>query len=550
MKCSLTLWLPVIAFLWTYPVLHGHPSQLPEIKEATDEKSSTCYGTLKQFQPSCTHRPGTVIGVQAVKVGAKRKSLGCPDNVPDDEPRNDTCCSPNSTTDCIQVFDYMKSFIPDKYKFHTLCSGYPECFKSAETVWAQSDCGNNTVEYMKFTNYQFMEFSCIEESRIGSLCSDNKYSVLGNGSAFYLHSPEYPYRNISADIDRCICHVQASSNIKVYTVDLRLYGQTLSIADSDSLHVYDETNATIFNVTSTIMAEELWVTFNNTSNDSGAYVWVGFEAMNLSTLTISCKVYGADDTDNSPSPSSTPTTNMVPIKPVPHTTESLRSSTPTGGFALGVIIGITVGLLCLLVIILVPLCYFCKRKTRNPDGKRKQSSLMHEDKESEISGTTRKSFYTSSSPMNEKFKSSNIPQNKVEPTRYIEEHGGIRANPVLPSIGRSTSRTASDKRIEGTRYLPPLKPSTVEVIKSVNEETVTEYKRKKKSKKHRSHKRRHEEENNTQESETDREPKTAAVNGNDTDLDKYERRHSRKRRHRIHSNTSTHNDYNVPHEDN
>jgi hypothetical protein len=90
-------------------ILHpGHPDQLPEIIEDTNEDSSTCYGTLKQFQPSCSHRPGTVIGVQAVKVGAKRTSLNCPENVPDAEARNDTCCTANTTTDCIQVFDYMK----------------------------------------------------------------------------------------------------------------------------------------------------------------------------------------------------------------------------------------------------------------------------------------------------------------------------------------------------------------------------------------------------------------------------------------------------------
>ena len=89
-------------------VRSGHPQLLPEVIEDTNEDSSTCYGTLKQFQPSCSHRPGTVIGVQAVKVGAKQTFLDCPENVPDAEERNDTCCTPNATTDCIQVFDYMK----------------------------------------------------------------------------------------------------------------------------------------------------------------------------------------------------------------------------------------------------------------------------------------------------------------------------------------------------------------------------------------------------------------------------------------------------------
>lgn len=106
------------------------------------------------------------------------------------------------------------------------------------------------------------------------MCSDQNYT----GSTIYLQSPEYPNKNISADINKCTCHVTSTTDVTMYTLDVRLYGQTLSVTDQISSYIYNESSSTMFNITSTVLrGGDIWVTLNTSSDDSGAYVWVGFE---------------------------------------------------------------------------------------------------------------------------------------------------------------------------------------------------------------------------------------------------------------------------------
>jgi hypothetical protein len=105
------------------------------------------------------------------------------------------------------------------------------------------------------------------------------------GSTVYIQSPEYPGRNISADINKCTCHVTSTADITMYTLDVRLYGQTLTVANQADSTVYNESNSTMFNITSTVLTGgDIWVTLNTSSTDNGAFVWIGFEGKTLNTI--------------------------------------------------------------------------------------------------------------------------------------------------------------------------------------------------------------------------------------------------------------------------
>lgn len=119
-------------------------------------------------------------------------------------------------------------------------------------------------------------------SRIGGLCTNQTYTVSGGtGAPYYLQTPNYPSGGIPADISTCSCHVQASVDIHVYTLDLRLEssngrcGQTLNVSDETSSSLYTCSSATVFNVTDTVKAGDVWITLDNRLDIDGGHVWIG-----------------------------------------------------------------------------------------------------------------------------------------------------------------------------------------------------------------------------------------------------------------------------------
>lgn len=94
-------------------------------------------------------------------------------------------------------------------------------------------------------------------------------------------------------------------------------------------------------------------------------------------------------------------------------------------------------------------------------------------------------------PMNKTFKPSKIPSNKVEPTRYIEEHGGLGATP-LPNISEPVTEAQSNNLGLETsaqpKHLPPLDMFVLMDTKADKQENIPdEPKKKKKRKKHKKH---------------------------------------------------------------
>lgn len=85
-------------FIWLTEAVN-----LPEVLEPLTIQSSVCYGLNNIFQPTCEHRNGTVIAINAVKVGSKLLSTGCPSSTDSYLPN---CCMPNFMDDCIFNYSY------------------------------------------------------------------------------------------------------------------------------------------------------------------------------------------------------------------------------------------------------------------------------------------------------------------------------------------------------------------------------------------------------------------------------------------------------------
>lgn len=98
---------------------------------------------------------------------------------------------------------------------------------------------------------------------------------------YYLQTPNYNGDGIPADISMCSCHVQAAADIHMFTLDIRLESnsgscdQTLNVSDETSSSIYTCSSATIFNVTKTIKAKDVWITLDTRLDINGGYVWIG-----------------------------------------------------------------------------------------------------------------------------------------------------------------------------------------------------------------------------------------------------------------------------------
>ena len=85
--------------VWTYTEDVG--VSLPEPNEELTSATSQCFGWSKHVQPSCKHKPDTVIALDSINVGSKLNSTGCPPEGGHDQ----TCCRPVQD-DCIFPYRY------------------------------------------------------------------------------------------------------------------------------------------------------------------------------------------------------------------------------------------------------------------------------------------------------------------------------------------------------------------------------------------------------------------------------------------------------------
>ena len=122
---------------------------------------------------------------------------------------------------------------------------------------------------------------------------------------------------------------------------------------------------------------------------------------------------------------------------------------------------------------------------------------MQYGEDSDVTVGKKASIQTSRNDMTEKFRTSSASfrSNKVEPKHSIDEHGGIKT--WLPHIGGTSFDTEAHAHREpySSRHLPPLSPSSEDVVKSINETSYTHQRTKKKKKKRKSRRKSREEEN-------------------------------------------------------
>lgn len=152
-----------------------------------------------------------------------------------------------------------------------------------------------------------------------------------------------------------------------------------------------------------------------------------------------------------------------------------------------------------------------------------------EGKDPNIQKKPERSNIVTENSINETFKPSKTPSNRVEPTRYIEEHGGLGATP-FPNISQPVKTQCNDLGLETSiaqpKHLPPLDMFVLMNTNGVEQENIpNEPKKKKKRKKHKKHER-----NGDFGTDLERNPEQANRETKDDDLNREceERKHTRR----------------------
>ncbi|XP_060589922.1 uncharacterized protein LOC132745112 isoform X4 [Ruditapes philippinarum] len=272
-----------------------------------DNRNSVCYGpgTHGHFRPSC-YDENSLMAIRNLKAGAKPLAKGCPGSVTKWTDHSgsylvdhmDTskildesaCCIPDYSQDCIFDFNYANSGL--SYFYHVSCSGYSECKPNMDVSWQLTSCNNSSI-YPSGTNYMFMEYSCINRTKIVNMCS-NKSHTASSGTV-YLTTPNYP-ESLKPDIDVCKCHIQTNgTKLSFYSIDVRLYKfgndckQSMNVTDSDGATVWDCESAPKFNITNDTFNAQATVTINNYLIVDGGQAWIGFSGGEGNILTINCQ---------------------------------------------------------------------------------------------------------------------------------------------------------------------------------------------------------------------------------------------------------------------
>ncbi|KAL4232610.1 hypothetical protein ACF0H5_007300 [Mactra antiquata] len=472
-------------------------TQLPEPIESIDTSSYACYGCNSQWQASCEKKPNTVISVQAIKIGAKPKELGCPITVikgHEEECHNRTCCFPDATNDCIGNYDYTNSEID--YRFHKTCSGKPKCDRTIEIVRDWNACDDHKVNssdktYMEYTNYFYMEHACVKKSNMFDMCLNATHQ--SSNKTLYLHTPKYP-NNASIDLHiNCSCTLSTVGDyqLEAYLIDVQLSSLEMFIHNgtngTDGIDSFDESSETKYNITIFDIVNGSSISLKNISSalTSDAKVWLGIKAKTGGDFTISCWGPSVEEEDIKSSP-------KPPTK-------------SPGGISLEIIIGIIVGGLAFLIVICC-LYHFFKKEKKKERKVHPRSGIVRRQNRENINQemVQSNSNVTEPKPLpkplpkqlptkNKTFQSDAIPKNnKVPPTPFIEEHGGLSLHVAgaLPPISGAVAPAATGISMGGSTSsrLKPIEP----VRPSVENEENTAQKPKKKKKKKKK-KRRHRE---------------------------------------------------------
>ena len=122
-------------------------------------------------------------------------------------------------------------------------------------------------------------------SRMYLLTRSNSFTWSKPNSMLYLHTDQYPKKFLSG-YAQSICNVSAgaSSNISVYTLDIRLGEgitnscvQSLMVEDMYSAKEWDCSYTDGFNITKLTFANQITITFTSNSSENMGHVWIGID---------------------------------------------------------------------------------------------------------------------------------------------------------------------------------------------------------------------------------------------------------------------------------
>ncbi|CAH1799350.1 unnamed protein product [Owenia fusiformis] len=162
-----------------------------------------------------------------------------------------------------------------------MCNGKSHCVHTADDKTARQFCSPVNV----YTNYQQIEYKCVQESVVLDICSSNEV-LLESG---YISSPNYPNGYLSNSECYCSIHTERSDLVHLEVLDLDL---SSGIPCSDWLEIDTLTGhpyrlcGSSFNE---FTATNLTLSFNSQEKTPHKGFWLYFRTIRNSKALIKCK---------------------------------------------------------------------------------------------------------------------------------------------------------------------------------------------------------------------------------------------------------------------
>ncbi|XP_052088345.1 uncharacterized protein LOC127725431 isoform X2 [Mytilus californianus] len=314
--------------------------------------SEECFGnTHSNFLfPSCFS--GQVMYVHDVYSYAKTLDSRCPQIQTSNVNASEGCCAYyNATEDC-----GMRYYGPNgDLTIYSDCSGSVSCQKAVGWNDTIKEC--NQSVFLPQTNYMQLNYHCIEEIEICSICSCN-----ASGTSLYIWNGEYPNAmNDCSLTSGCSCSITSSSQIQLIAFDVRFKmnsttgdcAQRLHIQDDESEFdiACDDQNAFEKRTAYISTSNRIKLRLDNSLEVSNGYFWIQVQAFDgTDTLTLTCgkenATYGCND--NFTIISENVTEFILPEK---DRRDSAAESGNSGG--IGTIIGVVVAMIVLVAMALL-----------------------------------------------------------------------------------------------------------------------------------------------------------------------------------------------------
>ncbi|XP_076079154.1 uncharacterized protein LOC143049379 [Mytilus galloprovincialis] len=326
--------------------------------------SEECMGnTHSNFLfPSCFS--GQVMYVYDVYSYAKTLDSGCPQIQISNVNVSDGCCAYyNASEDC-----GMRYYGPNgDLTTYSDCTGSVSCQKPVGWNDTIKEC--NQSVFLPQTNYMQLNYHCIEEIQICSICS-----CTVSGTSLYIWNGEYPNAvNDCSLTSGCSCSITSSgsSRIQLIAFDIRFKINSTSGDCAQRLHIQDgesefdiacdDDNAFKKRTVYISTSNDIKLRLDNSLEGSNGYFWIQVQAFeSIDTLTLHC---GKENATYSCNDNFTIISENITEFVLQDRINKVAES--GNGVGIGTIIGVVVAIIVLVVLALIAYRLWKRYKDKN-----------------------------------------------------------------------------------------------------------------------------------------------------------------------------------------